>query len=429
VPPMAKIEIRIPKFNSEMEEGVVVKILKGCGENIERDETIAELVVGKLNYEVTSPQKGRLKELFIREGEIVPVGFTIAELEIISNQSTVKADKEDSVKTMSDKQEIEEKVNESQRVKASPIAKKLAQENEIDIAEVVGTGPNGRITKNDVEKYIKAKGKVKSSPMAEKAAIKLNVKLSDINKDGRIMKQDILEFNKKRRILEAANPIDKRVPMTQMRKVIAQRMSHSWRVFPAVTYDIKVDVTNLRGLKNKLKDIYKVTYTDLLVKILSKILLEFPLLNCSIDGKELIYRNYTNIGVAVAIDDGLVVPVVKYANTKGLKEISTEIKDLAFKSKNNELSTEDLTEGTFTITNLGMYGIDSFSPIINQPEVAILGVNTIVETPVLENGNVINKPFMNLSLTADHRAVDGAVAAQFLYKIKQYIDKPEMLIL
>jgi pyruvate dehydrogenase E2 component (dihydrolipoamide acetyltransferase) len=429
VPPMAKIEIRIPKFNSEMEEGVVVKILKGCGENIERDETIAELVVGKLNYEVTSPQKGRLKELFIREGEIVPVGFTIAELEIISNQSTVKADKEDSVKTMSDKQEIEEKVNESKRVKASPIAKKLAQENEIDIAEVVGTGPNGRITKNDVEKYIKAKGKVKSSPMAEKAAIKLNVKLSDINKDGRIMKQDILEFNKKRRILEAANPIDKRVPMTQMRKVIAQRMSHSWRVSPAVTYDIKVDVTNLRGLKNKLKAIYKVTYTDLLVKILSRILLEFPLLNCSIDGKELIYRNYTNIGVAVAIDDGLVVPVVKYANTKGLKEISTEIKDLAFKAKNNELSTEDLTEGTFTITNLGMYGIDSFSPIINQPEVAILGVNTIVETPVLENGNVINKPFMKLSLTADHRAVDGAVAAQFLYKIKQYIDKPEMLIL
>jgi pyruvate dehydrogenase E2 component (dihydrolipoamide acetyltransferase) len=429
VPPMAKIEIRIPKFNSEMEEGVVVKILKGCGENIEKDETIAELVVGKLNYEVTSPQKGRLKELFIREGEIVPVGFTIAELEIISNQSTVKADKEYSVKIMSDKQEIEKKVNESKRVKASPIAKKLAQENGIDIAEVVGTGPNGRITKNDVEKYIKAKGKVKSSPMAEKAAIKLNVKLSDINKDGRIMKQDILEFNKKRRILEAANPIDERVPMTQMRKVIAQRMSHSWRVSPAVTYDIKVDVTNLRGLKNKLKDIYKVTYTDLLVKILSRILLEFPLLNCSIDGEELIYRNYTNIGVAVAIYDGLVVPVVKYANTKGLKEISTEIKDLAFKAKNNELSTEDLTEGTFTITNLGMYGIDSFSPIINQPEVAILGVNTIVETPVLENGNVINKPFMKLSLTADHRAVDGAVAAQFLYKIKQYIDKPEMLIL
>ncbi|MCT4563808.1 MAG: 2-oxo acid dehydrogenase subunit E2 [Maledivibacter sp.] len=426
---MAKIEIRIPKFNSEMEEGVVVKILKGCGENIEKDETIAELVVGKLNYEVTSPQKGRLKELFIREGEIVPVGFTIAELEIISNQSTVKADKEYSVKIMSDKQEIEKKVNESKRVKASPIAKKLAQENGIDIAEVVGTGPNGRITKNDVEKYIKAKGKVKSSPMAEKAAIKLNVKLSDINKDGRIMKQDILEFNKKRRILEAANPIDERVPMTQMRKVIAQRMSHSWRVSPAVTYDIKVDVTNLRGLKNKLKDIYKVTYTDLLVKILSRILLEFPLLNCSIDGEELIYRNYTNIGVAVAIYDGLVVPVVKYANTKGLKEISTEIKDLAFKAKNNELSTEDLTEGTFTITNLGMYGIDSFSPIINQPEVAILGVNTIVETPVLENGNVINKPFMKLSLTADHRAVDGAVAAQFLYKIKQYIDKPEMLIL
>ncbi|MDK2917893.1 MAG: hypothetical protein PWQ37_626 [Candidatus Petromonas sp.] len=428
--------IVMPKLGLTMKEGKIAKWHKNEGDEVNEGETLLEVATDKLTNEVEANKSGFIRKLLAKEGDVIPclepiaiIGNKDEDISSLLSQSTVKAEKEDSVKTSSNKQEVEKKTNQSKRVNVSPIAKKLAQEKGIDIADVVGTGPQGRITKNDVEKYLEVKGKVKTSPMAEKAASELNVKLSDINKDGRIMKQDVLDFNKKRKLLEAANPIDERVPMTEMRKVIARRMSQSWEISPAVTYDIKVDITNLRRLKNELKDIYKVTYTDLLVKILSKSLLDFPLLNCSIDGEELIYRNYANIGVAVAIDNGLVVPVVKYANVKGLKEISSEIKELVFKAKNNELSTDDLTEGTFTITNLGMYGIDSFSPIINQPEVAILGVSTIVETPVLQNGNIINKPFMKLSLTADHRAVDGAVAAQFLYKIKQYTEKPEMLIL
>jgi pyruvate dehydrogenase E2 component (dihydrolipoamide acetyltransferase) len=428
--------IVMPKLGLTMKEGKIAKWHKNEGDEVNEGETLLEVATDKLTNEVEANKSGFIRKLLAKEGDVIPclepiaiIGNKDEDISSLLSQSTVKAEKEDSVKTSSNKQEVEKKTNQSKRVNVSPIAKKLAQEKGIDIADVVGTGPQGRITKNDVEKYLEVKGKVKTSPMAEKVASELNVKLSDINKDGRIMKQDVLDFNKKRKLLEAANPIDERVPMTEMRKVIARRMSQSWEISPAVTYDIKVDITNLRRLKNELKDIYKVTYTDLLVKILSKSLLDFPLLNCSIDGEELIYRNYANIGVAVAIDNGLVVPVVKYANVKGLKEISSEIKELVFKAKNNELSTDDLTEGTFTITNLGMYGIDSFSPIINQPEVAILGVSTIVETPVLQNGNIINKPFMKLSLTADHRAVDGAVAAQFLYKIKQYTEKPEMLIL
>lgn len=428
--------IVMPKLGLTMKEGKIAKWHKNEGDKVNEGEILFEVATDKLTNEVEAIKGGFLRKLLAEEGDVIPclepiaiIGDKDEDISSLLSQSTVEADKEESVKTATNKQEIEKKVSQSKKVKASPIAKKLAKENGIDISDVVGTGPQGRIIKKDIEKYLEAKNKFKSSPMAEKTAGELNVKLSDINKAGRIMKQDVLDFNKERKFFEAANPIDERVPMTQMRKVIAQRMSQSWETSPSVTYDIKVDVTNLRRLKNRLKDIYKVTYTDLLVKILSETLLEFPLVNCSIDGEELIYRNYTNIGVAVAIDGGLVVPVVKYANTKGLKNISSEIKELAFKAKSNELSTEDLSEGTFTITNLGMYGIDSFSPIINQPQVAILGVNTIVETPILENGNIINKPFMKLSLTADHRAVDGAVAAQFLYRIKQYIDKPEMLIL
>ncbi|MTI68576.1 MAG: 2-oxo acid dehydrogenase subunit E2 [Firmicutes bacterium] len=426
----------MPKLGLTMKEGKIAKWHKSEGDKINEGEILFEVATDKLTNEVEANKSGVIRKLLANEGDIIsclePIAIIGDKNEDISSflpKSTVEVEKENSVKNSNKKQGTEKKVKKSKRVKASPIAKRIAKEKGIDISVVVGTGPQGRITKVDVEKYLENKEKIKSSPMAEKVAGELNVELSDINKDKRIMKQDVLDFNKKDKTIKAANPKDKKVPMDQMRKTIAQRMSQSWEVSPVVTYDIKVDVTNLRRFKKGLKDIHKVTYTDLLVKILSKVLLEFPTLNCSVDGEELIYRNYTNIGVAVAIDNGLLVPVVKYANVKGLKEISSEVKKLAFKAKNNELSTDDLTGGTFTITNLGMYGIDSFTPIINQPEVAILGVNTITETPVFENGNIISKPFMKLSLTADHRAVDGAVAAKFLHKIKQYIEKPEILIL
>lgn len=243
------------------------------------------------------------------------------------------------------------------------------------------------------------------------------------------MKDDILEFIQKSIPSVGEDLMDRRVKMSTMRKVIASRMSESSKISPTVTYDIEVDMTNLKRLKEQIKNEWKVTYTDLLVKIVSKVLIQYPLVNCSIEGDEMIFRNYSNIGVAVALEEGLVVPVVKYANQKGLKDISIEVKELAHKAKNNGLTEENSTGGTFTITNLGMFGIKSFSPIINQPEVAILGVNMITNTPVVENGEIVIKPLMSLSLTADHRAVDGAVAAQFLKAVKKYMEKPELLIL
>ena len=226
-----------------------------------------------------------------------------------------------------------------------------------------------------------------------------------------------------------ADPQEFRSPMSGMRRVIAKRMLESTQISPTVTFNIKADITAMKQFREDIKETVKISYNDILVKILSKILLEFPLLNCSIDGNDIITRNYANIGVAVALPEGLLVPVVKYANVKGLKEISEEIKTMAEKARNNELSPDELTGGTFTISNLGMYGIESFSPIINQPESAILGVNSIREEAVVVNGELKIKPVMNLSLTADHRAVDGAVAAEFLAKFKEYIEKPGLLLL
>lgn len=435
---MAKV-VTMPKLGLTMTEGTLTKWYKKEGDVIDAGEVLFDVATDKLTNEVEATESGIVRKLLAEEGDVVACLKPVA---IIANANEDispligESDKKDveKISIVANKENAERKPVETQkssgRIKASPVAKKLAEENNIDLYLVTATGPNGRITLEDVEAYINGSAKkVKASPMAEKTADALKVDLSEIRKDARIMKEDVYNYLKDKNTVVQANPVETKIPMSQMRKIISSRMSDSWRVSPTVTFDIKADVTRLKEIRSQLKDICKVTFTDLLIKIIATTLLEFPYLNSSIENDEIITRNYANIGVAVALEGGLVVPVVKYANTKGLKQISSEVKELAEKARNDELSQDDMTGGTFTITNLGMYGIESFSPIINQPEVAILGVNTITETPVAVNGQAVIKPLMNLSLTADHRVVDGAVAAQFLAKIKETIEKPEILLL
>lgn len=434
---MAKIVV-MPKLGLTMKEGTIVKWTKKEGDQINAGEVLFEVSTDKLTNEIEANESGVVRKLLSKEGDSVeclkPVAIIAAAAEDISallKECNVEEVQEENIENKSEKENISLKSENKtkKRIKAAPAAKKLAVENNIDLELIIGTGPEGRIVIKDVENYIEnEKGKAKTSPVADKMAKELKVDISQINKDGRIMREDILAFADNNTNIEKKFE-EKRIPMTPMRKVISSRMHESWSVSPVVNYNMRADITNLKRIKSELKDICKLTYTDLLVKIVSKALLQFPLVNCSIDGEELIIRNYANIGVAVAIDGGLVVPVVKHAEKKGLKEISEEVKNLSSKAKSNELNPNDMTGGTFTITNLGMFGMESFSPIINQPEVAILGVNKIEETPIIKNGEVVVKPLMNLSLTADHRAVDGAVAAQFLAKVKELIEKPEILIL
>ena len=305
----------------------------------------------------------------------------------------------------------------------------MALEHNIDLTELVGSGPNGRIVLDDVKAYLEKRDKVKTTPAAAKLADELGVDLSQIEKDDRIRKEDVYQYYRDRRLAEIAEAEDKRIEMTTMRKIIAERMTDSWTKAPVVHFNIRVDTTRMKELRQQLKAVANITYTDIIVAITSRVLLQFPLLNGTVDGEEIILRNYVNMGVAVALEDGLLVPVVKYSHMKGLKEISDEIKDLSYRARNNQLNPDEITGGTFTITNLGMFGVESFTPIINQPESAILGVNAIVDTPVVEDGNIVIKPMMNLSLTADHRIVDGAVAAQFLAKLKEYLENPALLLL
>ncbi|AKL94010.1 pyruvate dehydrogenase complex dihydrolipoyllysine-residue acetyltransferase component PdhC [Clostridium aceticum] len=434
---MAKV-VTMPKLGLTMTEGKLTKWYKAEGEEIQAGEVFFDVTTDKLTNEVEATESGIVRKLLVKEEDVVeclkPVAIIAAVDEDISSLVTASGGtRDEAIDVQISNENIEkasvDKAKERRRIKASPIAKKLAEEKNLDLELVTGTGPNGRITLEDVENYINNHAKkVKASPMAEKTAGAFGIDLCEIKKDSRIMKEDVYNYLRDKAQVQG-NLIETRIPMNQMRQIIANRMSESWKVSPAVTFDIKVDVTRLKEIRNWLKSTCKVTFTDLLVKIIATTLLEFPYLNSRIENDEIITRNYANIGVAVALEGGLVVPVVKYANEKGLRQISGEVKELAEKARNNALNQEDMTEGTFTITNLGMYGIESFSPIINQPEVAILGVNTITETSVVVNGEIVIKPLMNLSLTADHRVVDGAIAAQFLAKVKEYIEKPEMLLL
>jgi len=380
----------LPKLGLTMTEGKIGTWYAEEGDSVEEGDILYELETDKLVNEVEAKESGVILKVFVEPGDVLPCLAPVAiigeEGEDISNLIPNETKEEENEEKEKENINIEKKIVEEKSIEksgvviASPAAKKFAKENSIDINDVIGTGPKGRITLEDVEKYMNNK------PI-----------LSQIK--------------------------EKVVPMSQMRKIISKKMSESWNTCPAVTYDIKVDLSNISKLRDEYKEKnIKISYTDVLIYMLTQTLGQFPLLNSFIDGENIILKENINIGVAVATDAGLLVPVIKDADKKNIEEISSQLKEISYKAKDGSLSPDYLTGGTFTITNLGMYGIESFSPIINLPEVAILGIGAIKKEIVeVENGFVF-KPFMKLCLSADHRAIDGAVAAQFLSQLKSNIE-------
>ena len=443
---MAKV-IVMPKLGLTMTEGTVSKWLKHEGDTVKEGEGLFEVETDKLTNTIEASVSGVLLKIVAAEGAEVPCLKPVA---VIGEPG------EDYAALLGGAAPAEPKAGAAapaapaapaparapgERVLASPAAKKLAKSLGIDISLVSGTGPKGRITEEDVKNYKPAGAapspmpedsgpKVKASPLAAKVAADIGVELKDIPAHGRVLAADILAAVQGAGTGPApAAPREEAVPMNGMRKAIANNMLNSHMTSPTVTFNLGIDMTELKRLREQLKsDDVKVSYTDLLVKIVAKALTEFPLLNCSVDGNKIIYKHYVNMGVAVALDNGLVVPNVRDADKKTLSEISAEVKELAAKARQGRLPMDALSGGTFTITNLGMYGIESFSPIINQPEVAILGVNTMEDKVVVVNGEICVRPIMNLSLTADHRVVDGSVAAQFLQRIKKLMENPALLL-
>ncbi len=428
--------IVMPKMGLTMTKGTLTNWKKKEGDLVNKGDILFEVETDKITNKVEAKTSGVLRKILVDKETVdvfVPVGIIGRADEDISellDRASKEPKKDEPQKEEGPKEtgKPAPAVKDGERVKISPRAKKIAKDLNVDYNLVAGTGPGGAITEEDIRKFAE-QPKTKASPTAAVVAGQLGVDIHNIEKDTRIMKADVVRYKYHEDLAKYADPQEYRLPMTNMRKIIAERMLYSVQTSPSVSFNIKVDTTGMKQLREELKDTIKVSYTDILVKIVSRVLLDFPLLNSRVDGDEIITRNYVNMGVAVALPEGLLVPVVKYANVKGLKEISNEIKDLGERAKSYNLMPDELTGGTFTISNLGMYGIESFTPIINQPEVAILGVNAIHKESVVVNDELVLKPMMNLSLTADHRVVDGAVAAEFLAKLKEYIERPGLLLL
>src|SRR5690554_4256917 len=434
---MAK-KIVMPKLGLTMKEGKLAKWYKREGDQVQVGDKLFSIETDKITNDAEATEAGILRKIIVQDGQTVPIMEPVgivagADEDISSLLSEVPETSSD--KTVEKVQvgkkapEPEKKIERTGKVKISPVAKKLAEEEGIDFETIQGTGPGGRIVLDDVKNAIENKGRTKASPAAEKMAKEKGIDISGISSQSRVMKEDVLRADREAQYASMAQPEDRRIPLTTMRKIIGERMSESAHTAPTVNFTISVDMTNLKALREELKSERSITYTDLIVKVTSLLLLEHPYLNCSLDGEEIILRNYVNMGVAVALEDGLLVPVVKNAHMKKLGVISDEIKDLSYRAKTNQLLTDEIEGGTFTITNIGMFGIESFTPIINQPESAILGVNAIIDTPVVVGGCVCTKPIMKLSLTADHRTVDGAVAAMFLARLKEMLEHPLKILL
>jgi pyruvate dehydrogenase E2 component (dihydrolipoamide acetyltransferase) len=428
--------IVMPKMGLTMTKGTLTNWRKKEGDLINKGDILFDVETDKLTNKIEAKTAGVLRKILVDKETVdvlVPVAIIGRADEDISELLEQASGREK--KAERQKEEYQKEAEKpapvrqaGERIKISPRAKKIAKDLKVDYNLVKGTGPDGAITEEDVRKFDE-QTEIKVSPTAAIVAEQLGVDILNIEKDTRIMKSDVIKYKLDESLAKYADPQEYRQPMTNMRKIIAERMLQSIQTSPSVSFNIKVDTRGMKQLRDELKDTIRVSYTDILVKVVSQVLLQYPLLNSTVDGDEIITRNYVNMGVAVALPAGLLVPVVKYANVKGLKEISNEIKDLGERAITNDLMPDELSGGTFTISNLGMYGIESFTPIINQPEVAILGVNTINKEPVVVNDEVVIKSMMNLSLTADHRVVDGAVAAEFLATLKVYIEKPGLLLL
>jgi pyruvate dehydrogenase E2 component (dihydrolipoamide acetyltransferase) len=446
-------KVIMPKQGLQMTEGTIIKWLKQEGERIESGQPLFEMETDKLTITIDAAVSGTLLKIVKAEGEVVPITEMIAVIGELGedigglladgkvNQAPEATAKEaagavGAVETAIDPEGTTRAAGE--KVFITPRAKTLAQGNNLDYLKVNGTGPEGLIVEKDVQAYLAAlpaqsetAGKV--TPVAAKLAGQHQVKLAEVGGSGvrgKVMKADIEAAIAARSGKTASGTRKGRIiPFAGMRKVIADRMTQSLQGMAQANHRMKVDMTEIIRFREKLKAAeIKVSFTDIFVKVVAKALLDFPMANASLTDEGILVKDYVNMGLAVAVENGLIVPVIKDADLMTLGEIATVAAELIAKAKSGQLQPDDYTGGTFTITNLGMFGIDEFTAIINPPESAILAVGKIEKTPVVVDDAVVIRPVMTLSLTYDHRVIDGAPAAQFLQRVKQILQNPYLLI-
>ncbi|WP_010134722.1 pyruvate dehydrogenase complex dihydrolipoamide acetyltransferase [Ochrovirga pacifica] len=428
--PEGVVVVTMPRLSDTMTDGTVATWLKKVGDTVEEGDILAEIETDKATMEFESFNSGTLLHIGLQEGESAPVdsllaiigeagtdvsgvaenfkagGSTPAKEEASAPKS--EAPKQETPKAAASKSETSKQPtatkkvsainSENGRIIASPLAKALAEEKGINLAKVVGTGEGGRIVKVDIENYTPAT-EAAEAPTAVAAAPAGEVSQSEVKN-------------------------------SSMRKAIAKALAKSQSENVTFSINLEVNMDNAiasRKMINELPDT-KVSFNDMVVKATAMALKKHPQINTEWTDNQTIYNNHISVGVAVAIEDGLVVPVIPFTDTKSLTQIGAEVKDLAVKAKNKKLSPAEMSGSTFTVSNLGMFGVDSFTSIINQPNSAILSVGGIKQKPIVKNGEIVVGNMMNITLTCDHRTVDGAVGAAFMNTLKQYIENPVTMI-
>lgn len=385
------VAVTMPKLGLSMKTGTMGKWLKKEGDTIKKGEPLVEVMTEKITNKVEATGDGILLKIVAQKGAKLPIGALIAVIgEAGEDITEILAAAPAAAATQAPAAGVKKDIKD---IKVSPAARKLAADNGLDVTRITGSGPEGRITKEDVGKAIEA---------------------GTASADDR--------------------PTDEVIPYEGMRRAIGENMANSWATNAKVTHHVSVDMSGLLSLRSKLnagaKDKDKIGVTALLTKAVARAIELKKFMNVTLDGEEIKVLKEINIGMAVALDDGLIVPVIHNADQKRLQEINDDIADLAKRGRRNKLSPDEMTGATFTITNLGGYGsVDAFTPIINLPEAAILGVCRTVERPVVVDGQIVIRPMMGLSLSFDHRIIDGAPAADFLAVLISLIENPHKIFI
>jgi pyruvate dehydrogenase E2 component (dihydrolipoamide acetyltransferase) len=459
---MAIKEVILPKLGQTMEFGTIIEWLKQEGDPVQRGEVLFTVESDKATLEVESPTKGYLRKILVPAGEerpvLIPVALITKEAdEDISSWQVGKLAgsqaKESANERMSESvvqtREVPEISQVSERIFSSPRARKLAREKGVDLALVAGSGPDGRIVERDIAAAIAAGAAAgaylesvpKATPVAQRVAEQAGVDLRTVagtGPGGRITKADVegaaVPPVPSVLAVAAAPATAAEVPMSGVRAVIARRMHAGHSETAPVTLTMEVDATDLVQVRERLKASladklgFSIGYNDLLIKIVARALREFPTMNARLDGDTIHQLDEVHVALAVDTERGLLVPVVRDADRKGMAEFATELRGVIERARTGTALPDELSGSTFTITNLGMFEIDAFTPIINLPEAAILGVGRVKDCAAVVDGEIVARKMMWLSLTFDHRLVDGAPAARFLQRIKQYIEEPYLLL-
>jgi len=426
--------LTMPKLGLTMTEGTVVQWLEEDGAQVQRGQPVVVVETGKITHEVEAPASGTLRIVVQAQetrqvteviGFILEAGEPLPEIERAAPAPAAEARPE--AEKPAPAPVVAAKPRE---IRSSPAARRLARELGVDIGQVPGSGRNGRISESDVQRFHDERQRVAATPPARRMAEEEGLDQAQIEgtgPTGRTTEDGVLRVPPGQAPATALPP--KAIPFAGMRQAIAATMMDSLHSTAQLTLVSRADVMSLIALREALRQHWDVSisYTDLIVKAVAIALGQHPLLNSTLIGKEIVLREEVNIGVAVALEQGLIVPVVREADKKSVREIHRTLRDLAERARDNQLAVAEVTGGSFTVTNLGMYGVETFTPIINPPEVAILGVGGITEYLTLVNGQAVARSRMSLSLTIDHRIVDGAPGAAFLQTLIQFLEQPELI--